>query len=249
MAGVDEAGRGPLAGPVVAAAVILRPGRSIAGIADSKVLSAETRSRLSLVIRRRALCFGIGWADPAEIDSLNILHATFLAMRRAVLSMAYCPDMLLVDGNRLPHLGGLGGVGGSGGALRARAIVGGDATEAAIGAASILAKTARDHYMNQMHAVYPEYAFASHKGYATALHRRLLTEHGPCPLHRRSFAPVGAMLNREVEWDERNLEFEFGDDAHPLDPALEAEQGPGYAVDVGGELDAGRAVASGGCER
>src|SRR5712672_2217537 len=108
IAGVDEAGRGPLAGPVVAAAVILRPGRPIAGVADSKVLTAESRTSLSLVIRRRALCFGIGWADPAEIDSLNILHATFLAMRRAVLAMACCPDVLLVDGNRLPRLGGLG---------------------------------------------------------------------------------------------------------------------------------------------
>ena len=108
IAGVDEAGRGPLAGPVVAAAVILRPGRPIAGMADSKVLSPEARARLSVVIRRRALCFGIGWADPAEIDSLNILHATFLAMRRAVLSMACPPHVLLVDGNRLPRLGGLG---------------------------------------------------------------------------------------------------------------------------------------------
>jgi ribonuclease HII len=250
VAGVDEAGRGPLAGPVVAAAVILRPGRRIADIADSKVLTAETRSRLSLTIRRRALCFGIGWADPAEIDSLNILHATFLAMRRAVLSMACCPDMLLVDGNRLPNLGGLGRE------LRARAIIGGDATEAAISAASILAKTARDHYMNQMHAVYPEYAFASHKGYATALHRRLLAQHGPCPLHRRSFAPVGTMLGIEVDWDERNLEFEFGDDdAHDLDLELEAELGPEAAVDEGREadvgrpVDAGRAVESGGSER
>jgi ribonuclease HII len=186
VAGVDEAGRGPLAGPVVAAAVILRPGRPIAGVADSKVLSPAVRARLSGVIRRRALCFGIGWADPQEIDSLNILQATFLAMRRAVLSMAVCPELLLVDGNRLPQLGGLGG------ALRARAIIGGDATEAPISAASILAKTARDHYMTAMHAVYPEYDFARHKGYATALHRRRLAQHGPCPLHRRSFAPVGA---------------------------------------------------------
>ncbi|MGA2187550.1 MAG: ribonuclease HII [Steroidobacteraceae bacterium] len=182
VAGVDEAGRGPLAGPVVAAAVILRPGRPIAGMADSKVLTAQRRTSLGAVIRRRALCFGIGWADPAEIDSLNILHATFLAMRRAVLSMACCPDLLLVDGNRLPQLGGLGRD------LTARAIIGGDATEAAISAASILAKTARDHYMYQMHALYPEYDFARHKGYATALHRRLLAQHGPCPLHRRSFA-------------------------------------------------------------
>ncbi len=187
VAGVDEAGRGPLAGPVVAAAVILRPGRPIAGLADSKVLSAQTRAELSVDIRRRAVCFGIGWADPQEIDSLNILHATFLAMRRAILSMTCCPDLLLVDGNQLPRLGGLGGE------IHARAIVGGDATEAAISAASILAKTARDHYMNQMHAVYPEYAFASHKGYGTVLHRERLTLHGPCPLHRRSFAPVGAL--------------------------------------------------------
>jgi ribonuclease HII len=202
---------------------------------------------LSVTIRRRALCFGIGWADPAEIDSLNILHATFLAMRRAVLSMACCPDVLLVDGNRLPNLGGLGSE------LRARAIIGGDATEAAISAASILAKTARDHYMNQMHAVYPEYAFASHKGYATALHRRLLALHGPCPLHRRSFAPVGTMLGIEVDWDERNLEFEFGDDdAHHLDLEPDPELEPGPAVDVraelkaGPELDAARSVDSGG---
>jgi len=193
VAGIDEAGRGPLAGPVVAAAVILRPGRPIAGVADSKVLTPAVRSLLSAAIRRRALCFGIGWADPAEIDSLNILHATFLAMRRAVLSMGCRPDLLLVDGNRLPLLTGLGG------AMSARAIVGGDATETAISAASILAKTARDHYMNQMHTVYPEYAFASHKGYGTALHRRLLAEHGPCPLHRRSFSPVGASLNPGLE--------------------------------------------------
>jgi ribonuclease HII len=239
VAGVDEAGRGPLAGPVVAAAVILRPGRPIADVADSKVLTAETRSRLSLTIRRRALCFGIGWADPAEIDSLNILHATFLAMRRAVLSMACCPDLLLVDGNRLPNLGGLGRE------LRARAIIGGDATEAAISAASILAKTARDHYMNQMHAVYPEYAFASHKGYATALHRRQLALHGPCPLHRRSFAPVGTLLDMEVDWDERDLEFECGGgDAHRPDLELEAEPGPEPERDPGPAVD-----SIGGSER
>jgi ribonuclease HII len=187
IAGVDEAGRGPLAGPVVAAAVILQSGRRIAGVADSKILSAATRSRLSVIIRRRALCFGIGWADPAEIDSLNILQATFLAMRRAILSMTCRPDLLLIDGNQLPQLGGLGGL------VRARAIIGGDATEAAISAASILAKTARDNYMNQMHTIYPVYAFSTHKGYATALHRRLLAEHGPCPLHRRSFTPVGTL--------------------------------------------------------
>jgi ribonuclease HII len=191
VAGVDEAGRGPLAGPVVAAAVILRAGRRIDGLADSKLLNSETRERLSVTIRRRALCFGIGWADPAEIDSLNILHATFLAMRRAVLAMTCRPERLLVDGNRLPHLGGLGE---AGGVITAHAVIGGDATEASISAASILAKTARDHYMNQMHAIYPEYHFSRHKGYPTALHLRLLVEHGPCALHRRSFAPVLAQL-------------------------------------------------------
>jgi ribonuclease HII len=184
VAGIDEAGRGPLAGPVVAAAVMLRPGQAIDGVADSKVLSAEVRTALSVVIRRDALCFGIGWADRAEIDALNILQATFLAMRRAVLAMTLMPDHVLVDGNRLPHLGGLGG------SLTARAIVGGDATEPAISAASILAKTARDNYMNHMDALYPDYCFASHKGYATPTHQRLLELHGPCPLHRRSFAPV-----------------------------------------------------------
>src|SRR6202050_735691 len=195
VAGVDEAGRGPLAGPVVAAAVILRPGRPIADLADSKVLSAMTRARLSGAIRRRALCFGIGWADPAEIDALNILHATFLAMRRAVLAMSLYPHRLLVDGNRLPRLEGLGP------ALTANAIVGGDATEPAISAASILAKTARDQYMDQMDTIYPQYGFASHKGYATPQHRRLLVEHGPCPLHRRSFAPVESLLALDSELD------------------------------------------------
>ena len=184
IAGVDEAGRGPLAGPVVAAAVILHPDRPIAGLADSKVLTAATRARLSEAIRRSAVCFGIGWADPAEIDALNILEATFLAMRRAVLAMSLCPHRLLIDGNRLPRLEGLGA------ALSARAIIGGDASEPCISAASILAKTARDRYMDEMDRVYPQYAFARHKGYATATHRRMLLAHGPCPLHRRSFAPV-----------------------------------------------------------
>jgi ribonuclease HII len=199
VAGVDEAGRGPLAGPVVAAAVILRTGRPIPGVADSKVLTAKTRASLSLAIRRRAVCFGIGWADPAEIDSLNILHATFLAMRRAVLSMPCRPDLLLVDGNRLPRLSGLGGE---------------------ISARAILAKTARDHYMNQMHALYPEYAFASHKGYATQLHRDMLTKHGPCPLHRRSFAPVGAFFGAADDLNyEVTQEFDF-------DPELESAREP-----------------------
>jgi ribonuclease HII len=188
VAGIDEAGRGPLAGPVVAAAVILRPGRRIHGVADSKTLSPEQREALSVVIRREALCFGIGWADRAEIDSLNILQATFLAMRRALLALPLAPDHLLVDGNQLPHLGGLGCT------LTARAIVGGDATVPAISAASILAKTVRDDYMNHMDTIYPAYSFATHKGYCTAAHQRLLEEHGPCPLHRRSFAPLRLVL-------------------------------------------------------
>jgi ribonuclease HII len=188
VAGIDEAGRGPLAGPVVAAAVILRRGRPIDGVADSKTLSPDERTRLGAIIRSRALCFGIGWADQAEIDALNILQATFLAMRRAVLAMTMTPDHVLVDGNQLPHLGGFGVT------VTARAIVGGDATEPAISAASILAKTARDDYMNHMDTLYPAYSFATHKGYATPQHQRLLELHGPCPLHRRSFAPVRLAL-------------------------------------------------------
>jgi ribonuclease HII len=169
---------------VVAAAVILRRGKRIEGVADSKTLAPEERERLGAIIRRDALCFGIGWADRAEIDALNILQATFLAMRRAVLAMALVPDHLLVDGNRLPNLDGLGK------SLTARAIIGGDATSPAISAASILAKTARDDYMNHMDTIYPQYSFASHKGYCTPTHRRLLALHGPCPLHRQTFSPV-----------------------------------------------------------
>ncbi|GAC1299578.1 MAG: ribonuclease HII [Steroidobacteraceae bacterium] len=192
MAGIDEAGRGPLAGPVVAAAVILRPGRTIEGVADSKMLRPEQRAALNMVIRRDALCFGIGWADRAEIDALNILQATFLAMRRALLAMPLTPDHVLVDGNRLPHLGGMGK------ALTARAIVGGDASTPAISAASILAKTARDEYMIQMDTIYPAYSFADHKGYCTPAHQRLLELHGPCPLHRRTFAPVLDLLEADA---------------------------------------------------
>jgi ribonuclease HII len=191
IAGIDEAGRGPLAGPVVAAAVILRATRVPDGLRDSKQLDAGSRARLSVEIRRAALGFGIGWADPSEIDALNILQATFLAMRRAVLALALAPDGLLVDGNRLPDLAGLGR------SLSARSIVRGDATEPAISAASILAKTERDAYMHTMHRLYPVYGFASHKGYATRAHRRLLAQFGPSPLHRRSFAP-GAYAEARV---------------------------------------------------
>jgi ribonuclease HII len=183
IAGVDEAGRGPLAGPVVAAAVMLRAGRVPEGVKDSKLLDADTRQRLAVEIRREALGFGIGWADPAEIDALNILQATFLAMRRAVLALPLLPDRLLIDGNRLPNLEGLGGP------LCAQAIIRGDVTEGAISAASILAKCERDAYMLRMHALYPQYDFASHKGYPTVAHRRALAQWGPSPLHRRTFAP------------------------------------------------------------
>jgi ribonuclease HII len=181
VAGVDEAGRGPLAGPVVAAAVILDPARVPAGIRDSKQLPPAERERLCALIRRDAVASGIGWAEPAEIDAVNILQATFLAMRRAVLALPVRPSHLLVDGNRLPRLDGLGE------GLTAEAIVRGDDSEVAIGAASILAKCERDAYMLRMHELYPQYDFRQHKGYPTRAHRRLLAQWGPCPLHRRSF--------------------------------------------------------------
>lgn len=183
IAGVDEAGRGPLAGPVVAAAVMLRAGRAPDGVKDSKLLDADTRERLAVEIRRVALGIGIGWADPAEIDALNILQATFLAMRRAVLALPMLPHRLLIDGNLLPNLEGLGG------RISGRAIIRGDVTVGSISAASILAKCERDAYMLRMHALYPQYEFASHKGYPTVAHRRALAQWGPCPLHRRTFAP------------------------------------------------------------
>ena len=193
VAGIDEAGRGPLAGPVVAAAVILKPRRPIEGVADSKLLTAAERERLNVAIRRESLCWGIGWADHVEIDAINILQATFLAMHRAILAMPMLPDHVLIDGNRLPKLTTLGKTA-LGKTLTARAIIDGDASHAAISAASILAKTARDSYMDQMNTVYPEYCFSDHKGYATPDHQRLLAKHGPCPLHRRSFETVRLMV-------------------------------------------------------
>ncbi len=187
IAGIDEAGRGPLAGPVVAAVVILPPRHGIRGIDDSKALEPGERERLAGAIRRRCVAFGIGWADAAEIDALNILEATFLAMRRALLSMPVVARRLLVDGNQLPELADLQ-------QPPARAIIGGDARETCIGAASILAKTVRDAYMDHAHAIYPSYRFSDHKGYGTQAHRDALSQHGPCPLHRRSFAPVRQAL-------------------------------------------------------
>ncbi len=190
VAGVDEAGRGPLAGPVVAAAVILDARRPVSGIADSKRLAARERHRLAALIRGQALAVGVGWADPREIDALDILRATFLAMRRAVLALPHPPSRLLVDGHLLPSLAGLPGV------TEARALVRGDANDIAIGAASIVAKTARDEYMRSAHSRYPQYAFDAHKGYGTVQHLERLARHGPCPLHRLSFAPVAAARAR-----------------------------------------------------
>lgn len=184
LAGVDEAGRGPLAGPVVAAAVILDPQRPIAGLDDSKRLSAGRRAALAAEIRSNALAWAVAWADAAEIDALNILQATMLAMRRALLGLAIVPAGVQVDGNRLPDLR-FGER-----RLHGEAIVGGDARVAAISAASIIAKTTRDGIMESLDALYPAYGFAAHKGYGTAVHRDRLQRFGPCAQHRRSFAPL-----------------------------------------------------------
>ena len=184
VAGVDEAGRGPLAGPVVAAAVILNPRRPIAGLDDSKKLSASRREALRDEIIRNAVLWSVAGADPAEIDAINILEATMLAMRRAILGLSVVPAAVQVDGNRLPNLQFQGWK------LAGEAVVGGDAIVPAISAASIIAKTTRDRIMVEMDAIYPEYEFARHKGYGTEIHRARLQEYGPCEQHRQSFAPV-----------------------------------------------------------
>ena len=184
VAGVDEAGRGPLAGPVVAAAVILHPKRVILGLDDSKKLSAERREELAAEIHARALSWSVAWSDAAEIDVLNILAATLLAMRRAILGLSVVPVRVQVDGNRLPNLNF------DDRQLDGEAIVGGDGCVPAISAASIIAKTTRDRIMEQMDLLYPHYEFARHKGYGTEVHRARLLEHGPCDIHRQSFAPV-----------------------------------------------------------
>jgi ribonuclease HII len=179
LAGVDEAGRGPLAGPVAAAAVILDPDSPIDGLADSKALSAASRERLATQIKRRALSWAVCFAEAEEIDRLNILHATMAAMSRAVGALERQPTVALIDGNRLPKL-----------SCEAHAIIKGDARVACISAASILAKVCRDMRMVALHEHYPQYGFAQHKGYPTALHRAALVAHGPTQEHRRSFAPV-----------------------------------------------------------
>lgn len=183
MAGVDEAGRGPLMGPVVGAAVILDDLHPIKGLADSKVLTALRREKLYDEIRAKALCFSISLATAAEIDDLNILQATMLAMKRAVEGLRLKPVKVLVDGNRIPTL-----------SVMAEAIVGGDARVQAISAASILAKVWRDRWCQEFHLAYPQYGFASHKGYGTAEHLAALRQYGACPEHRRSFSPVAEVL-------------------------------------------------------
>ena len=183
LAGVDEAGRGPLAGPVVAAAVILDARNPIAGLADSKKLTALRREKLYDEIHAKALCCSIALASVEEIDRLNILQATLLAMKRAVEGLRLKPNKVLVDGNRLPTL-----------TIRAEAIVKGDALVPAISAASILAKVYRDRWCVEFDLQYPQYGFAGHKGYGTAEHLAALRLHGACPQHRRSFAPVAGVL-------------------------------------------------------
>lgn len=182
--GVDEAGRGPLAGPVMAAAVILDPAHPIEGLRDSKKLSEARRDLLAIEIKRHALAWAVAECSEQEIDHLNILQATMLAMRRAVEGLAITPTLALIDGNRCPVM-----------RVRSEAIIKGDDKVAAISAASILAKTARDQRLAQLHFAYPQYALDQHKGYPTALHLALLREHGVSPIHRKSYAPVKALLN------------------------------------------------------
>jgi ribonuclease HII len=181
--GVDEAGRGPLAGPVYAAAVVLHPKKRIRGLDDSKKLSAAVRERLAIKIQTDALAFGIASASVEEIDTMNIFNASMLAMRRAVEKLLVTPDEVWVDGGFVPLV-----------PYTARAIIKGDALVAAISAASILAKSARDRELVSLSLTYPNYAFEQHKGYATQLHLEMIRVHGACPAHRRSFAPVKHIL-------------------------------------------------------
>ena len=185
--GIDEAGRGPLAGPVVAAVVVLAPGQTIDGVRDSKQLSARQRDRVGLRIEAQARAWAVAFSSVQEIDTLNILQATMLAMQRAVAALDCCPGQLRVDGNRAPELADYRG--------QLDTLVGGDRLCPAIAAASILAKRARDQHMLELDRRYPVYGFAKHKGYPTAAHREALRRFGPCPEHRRSFRPVrDAML-------------------------------------------------------
>ena len=188
VAGVDEVGRGPLAGPVVAAAVILDASIPITGLADSKALSESRRTHIANDIRDKSLAWSIAWADAAEIDAINILQATFLAMRRALLGVRVIPGLAEIDGNRLPNLDF------DGQSIKGAAIVRGDASVPAISAASIIAKVYRDQRMRDMHRDYPQYGFDQHKGYGTAVHRDCIERLGPCPEHRRTFRPVSIKI-------------------------------------------------------
>ena len=185
-AGVDEAGRGSLAGPVVASAVLLNPRAPIVGLADSKKLTEKRRNELAIVIKQQSLAWSVGWADSTEIDAINILYATMLAMRRAIIGLAVTPTKVLVDGNRLPDLNFNGIM------MAGEAIIGGDDKVDVISAASIIAKTTRDHMMCELDRIFPNYEFARHKGYGTTIHCARLQEFGPCREHRQTFAPVRA---------------------------------------------------------
>jgi ribonuclease HII len=208
--GIDEAGRGPLAGPVVAAAVMLDPKRRICGLRDSKQLSPQRRAVLAQRIRARAVCFAIAQAEPEEIDRINILQATLLAMRRALLALSHRPVRILIDGNRAPQLDDCFGD------CEVRTIIGGDDRVPCISAASIIAKTYRDALMAELDKSYPGYGLGVHFGYATAAHREALSRLGPSPIHRRSFFPVrilssGGLLDGGVLGDPSTLD--------PLAPA------------------------------
>ena len=181
IAGIDEAGRGPLAGPIITAAVILA--KPIAGIADSKKLSSERREQVAKAIKKHAFCFAYGRAEVCEVENLNIHFATLLAMQRAIEALSVQPDEILVDGKFIPKI-----------AIPCRAIINGDNLEKVIGAASILAKVLRDAEMRALDLIYPEYGFAQHKGYGTPQHFHALKAFGPCPIHRKTFAPVAAIL-------------------------------------------------------
>jgi ribonuclease HII len=209
LAGVDEAGRGPLAGPVVAAAVILDDSKRILGLADSKVLTPLARDRLYDKIREKALCCAVGVASVEEIDTINIFHATMLAMKRAVESLRLKPAKVLVDGNRLPKL-----------EVLSEAIVGGDAKVRSISAASIIAKVTRDRMLLQLHEEFPHYGFAAHKGYSTPEHLEALRVHGPCIHHRRSFSPVA------IRYAEQEAQ------ALPAMPAVATREGVSVSIQV-----------------
>lgn len=182
-AGVDEVGRGPLAGPVIAAAVVLPARFELEGLTDSKKLSPRSREALNVMIREQALDWALGRCEVEEIDRINILQAALLAMKRAVEGLSLRPDLSLIDGNVAPSVG-----------CRTRTLIGGDSIEPAISAASVLAKVERDREMTALHETYPEYGFDRHKGYATAVHLSALRRHGACRIHRRSFAPVREVI-------------------------------------------------------